>query len=318
MKLNDIYKLAIDIGIKNDLRSKKSIEKNLERIKTKYGNLSKEEKIFFDREKFSNPYLDSRIHYDNKKQVKKVMSGIDIDTGELLMAKQLGFDTVISHHPIGKALVDLGDVMHLQAEVLSQYGIPINIAENLMRMRISEVTREINPANHFKTVRAAEMLNINLINIHTPADNLVANFLKKIIERKKPEYVDEILGILGEIPEYDVAKKQGVGPVLFSGKEENRAGKIAITEITGGTEGSKDIYGKMANAGIGTIIAMHQSEDHRKEAEKSHINVVVAGHISSDSIGMNLFLDELEKAGLKITPCSGLIRHSRIKKSKKE
>ena len=73
----------------------------------------------------------------------------------------------------------------------------------------------------------------------------------------------------------------------------------------------------MAAAGIGTIISMHQSEEHRKEAEKYHINVVIAGHISSDSIGMNLFLDELGKKGIKILPTSGLIRYSRNKKRKK-
>ena len=72
----------------------------------------------------------------------------------------------------------------------------------------------------------------------------------------------------------------------------------------------------MSQAGIGTVIAMHIGEDHRKEAEKAHINVVIAGHISSDSIGMNLFLDELEKKGIEIVPCSGLIRVSRIKKEK--
>ena len=55
-------------------------------------------------------------------------------------------------------------------------------------------------------------------------------------------------------------------------------------------------------------------EEHRKEAEKAHLNIVIAGHMSSDSIGMNLFLDELEKKGIEIIPCSGLIRVSRNKK----
>ena len=67
----------------------------------------------------------------------------------------------------------------------------------------------------------------------------------------------------------------------------------------------------MAQAGIGTVIGMHQSEEHRKEAEKANVNVVIAGHMSSDSIGCNLFLDKLEKQGLEIIPCSGLIRFSR-------
>ena len=76
------------------------------------------------------------------------------------------------------------------------------------------------------------------------------------------------------------------------------------------------MYEKMSQAGIGTILSMHIGEESRKEAEKHHINVVVAGHMSSDSLGMNLFLDELEKKGVKIVPTSGLIRVSRNKESK--
>jgi len=39
--------------------------------------------------------------------------------------------------------------------------------------------------------------------------------------------------------------------------------------------------------------------------------VVIAGHMSSDSLGVNLFLDQLEKQGIEIVFCSGLIRVSR-------
>jgi hypothetical protein len=70
----------------------------------------------------------------------------------------------------------------------------------------------------------------------------------------------------------------------------------------------------MAIAGIGTVIGMHQSEEHRKEAEAAHLNVVIAGHMSSDSLGVNLFLDELERRGIEIIPCSGFDRVSRLQK----
>ena len=68
----------------------------------------------------------------------------------------------------------------------------------------------------------------------------------------------------------------------------------------------------MAQAGVGTVVAMHVSEEHKKEAESANINIVVAGHISSDSLGINLFLDELEKQGIEIIPCSGFTRISRL------
>ena len=46
---------------------------------------------------------------------------------------------------------------------------------------------------------------------------------------------------------------------------------------------------------------------------KNHINLVIAGHMSSDSIGMNLVLDTFEARGVEIVATSGLIRVSRNK-----
>ena len=132
--------------------------------------------------------------------------------------------------------------------------------------------------------------------------------------RKKFEYVSEVIEFFEEIPEYAEAKKRGAGPKLFAGSPENFCGKIALTEITGGTSGAKEIFEKLAQAGIGTIIGMHMSEEHKKEAEKHHLNVVIAGHISSDSVGVNLFLDELEKKGIEVVTCSGLMRVKRSNK----
>lgn len=315
MNIQDMYKLAIDLGIKNDFRSSKEITEYLKEKKEEYVNLPKEDKIYFDLEKLSNPYSDSRIHFDDgKNKIKKVLASIDITQGGLLIARELGVDLVLNHHPVGLALAGLDDVMNYQIDQMEKLGISVNVAEKLIHKRISEVARGINPENHYEIVDAARVLEMNLINIHTPGDNCAAQFVGKEIEKANPRYVKDILKVLGSIPEYQEAKKQASGPMLFSGSEKNRAGKIVVSEFTGGTSGSKDMYTVMANAGVGTIISMHQSEDHRKAAEDAHINVIVAGHISSDSLGMNLILDELEKKGIEIIPFGGLIRISRNKK----
>ncbi len=315
MTIREIYELAIEMGIKNDFRTKKEINEYLRRKKDEYENLSKEEKECFDKERLTNPYSDSRIHNDNgAKKIKKALSGIDISAGGLILARELGADLVINHHPVGLALAGLDGVMDLQIDVMEKIGVPVTMAEKMIHKRISEVARGLNPVNHYETVNAAKLLKVNLMNIHTPADNLVAQFVTKEIEKNKPRYVGEVLDILNNIPEYKEAKRQGAGPVLFAGEQKNRAGRVVVSEMAGGTEGSKEIYGAMANVGVGTIVGMHMSEDHRKEAEAAHINVVIAGHISSDSLGMNLFLDELEKKGIEIIPFGGLIRVSRNRK----
>lgn len=322
MDVKQIFDLGIKMGIESDFRTKAQIEKQLKRVKEQYKKLPKEEQEIFDKEKMTNPYSDTRLHFVNgQKKVKRVIAGVDIDSGDLMIAKYLGdqspkkrIDLAINHHPIGLGLAGLSDVMHLQADVLAMYGVPINVAEGLMKLRIDEVARGVNGANHFKVVDSARNIGVDLINIHTPADNLVAKFLDEKIKKDQPEYVGDIIKSILEIPEYKEAAKKGFGPTIYTGNGNSRCGKIALTELTGGTEGSPKIYEKMANAGVGTVIAMHQSEEHKKAAEKAHINVVIAGHISSDSLGMNLFLDELEKKGIEIVPCSGLIRYSRVKK----
>lgn len=316
MTTQEIYNLAVELGIKADLRGQAAVKKYLDRTKEKYERLDKEEKKEFDKENFTNPYNDTRILADNKKKkIKKVLVGIDMETPELLYAKMEGdIDLVIGHHPEGKALADLSGVMDLQAQLLAGYGVPINIAESVLKPRISEVNRGTHPINHNRPVDMAKLLGIDYMCAHTIADNLGANFLTDILRRKKPEYVGDILKILKDISEFSEAIKINAGPRLFTGDKENSCGQVAVTEWTGGTSGSKEMYEKMAQAGIGTIIGMHMHEEHRAEAEKYHLNVVIAGHMACDSLGMNLFLDELEKKGIKVISCSGLIRIKRKKK----
>ncbi len=314
MKTEEIFNLSINKGKEADFRGSEALNKLLERRSQKYEKLSEKEKEEFDLDSLENPYSDSRIlNIAEDKEIKRVLVGVDIDPAELLLSKEIGnIDLVIAHHPLGRGLASLHEVMELQCDILNQYGVPINIAEGLMKERIEEVARGVSPINHQRTVDAAKHLGINLINSHTPCDILAAKFLKENVEDKGPERIEDLMNLLREIPEYKKAMEFGAGPKIFVGKEENRCGKIAVTEIAGGTAGSPKIYEKMSQAGIGTVIGMHMSEEHKKEAEAANINVVIAGHMSTDSLGINLFLDELEKQGIEIVPCSGLIRISRL------
>ncbi len=316
MKTRDIHNLAIKMGIEFDFRGRNGVQKLLDSKKKKFERMAEKDKEEFDKDALENPYLDSGVYnVADDREIKRVLVGIDIGPEEILIAKELkNIDLVIGHHPVGKGLAQLADVMELQADVCNYYGVPINVAEGLMRERISEVARGVNSANHQRTVDTAKLLGFNLMNSHTPCDNLAAKFLKNLIEDRSPETVGELISVLKEIPEYKEAMKIGVGPKIFVGSPENRCGKIALSEITGGTEGSPKLYEKMAQAGVGTVVGMHISEEHKKEAELAHVNIVIAGHISSDSLGVNLFMDELEKQGIEIIPCSGFTRFSRVSK----
>jgi hypothetical protein len=150
MNIQQIYKLAIEMGVKSDFRSKKEIAEYLKMKKEQYEALPKEEKEYFDKEKLTNPYSDTRIHFDGgKKEIKKIFAGIDVTPGSIYIADELEGDLVLNHHPVGLALAGLDDVMDYQVDQMEKNGVPVAIAEKLIHKRISEVARGINPINHY-------------------------------------------------------------------------------------------------------------------------------------------------------------------------
>jgi putative NIF3 family GTP cyclohydrolase 1 type 2 len=316
MKISEIYEYVIAKGIEKDPRGADVVAAQLAREKKKYEEMKAEDKKEFDTDRLANPYSDTRVLYgDPSAEVKRVLVGIDIEVGEVLLADRLAekgtpVDLIMSHHPEGKALAALHDVMHLQEDVLARYGVPINVAEGIMASRIGEVRRGLMPINHNRAVDAARILNIPLMSAHTVADNQVNSFVQELMDSEQPRTLGDVIKLLKTIPEYAEAVKYNAGPAIVVGSKERRTGKILV-DMTGGTGGSEDAYAKLAQAGVGTLLVMHMGEKHRKEAEKNHVNVIIAGHMASDSLGMNLLLDGLAEKGLEIIPCAGLIRHKR-------
>lgn len=317
MKLKEIYQLAIEMGKRHDIRGN-YINKLLEDKLAEYGQLPDSQKDEFDVEALTNPYSDTRILVGTgEEKIKTIMCGIDIETPEILLADRLNqkgqkIDMVLAHHPEGKAYAALYDVMHVQADMLNAAGVPINIGEALMAERISEVRRTIMPINHQRAVDTARLLDIPFMCVHSPADNLVDHYLQNKFIDQQYSTLQDVLDILLTIPEYKKARELKAGPRIIAGDKHKRAGKIFI-KMTGGTAGSEKAYEKMALAGVGTIIGMHMPEKHRDAAQASHINVIIAGHMASDSLGMNLFLDQLEKKNITVIPCAGLLRVARGK-----
>ncbi|MEI6632049.1 MAG: NGG1p interacting factor NIF3 [bacterium] len=267
-------------------------------------------------------YEDTAILYgDPRTQVKKIMVGIDIEVAELLLADKLrqeeGLDLVIAHHPEGRAWAAFYEVMHLQIAMLVKAGISRKVAEKLIEERKFEVERRVLPANHMRSVDAARLLKLPFMCMHTPADNHAHNFLQRLMDKEKPKKVSDILDILREIPEYKEAAGNNAGPRIILGSPNRAAGKIFL-EMTGGTEGPSEVFDKFYKSGIRTLISMHLGEEHLKKVKDAKLNVVIAGHISSDTLGLNLLLDGVEKEErLEVIGCSGFrrIRRSLLSKN---
>lgn len=316
MTLQEIYELAIAMGMKADPRGLAAAEGSLLRAKKAFDELAEKKKKYFDHEALKNPYSDSRIlNGDPKSHIRKVMAGIDAETAEVLLVDRLNqkgqnIDVIISHHPSGHALASLYDVMDIQVDMYADDGVPVNVAHALMEERKANVQRRFGPLNHSRAVDAAKILGVPLLALHTIWDNVGNNFMREYLKKKKFDTVGEVLEYVNELPEFIEAIKGKSGPTIVSGSEKSKAGKVSV-HFTGGTNPSKELYIELAKAGVGTIVEMHVPEEAIQELRKLHINIIDCGHIAADSIGANLYLDELEKMGIEVVPCSGLIRVKR-------
>lgn len=293
MKLINFYNQAIHFGRSVDPRKDKSKIKN---------------------------FADSAILFGRPDlEIEKIMVGIDIEVADLLLAENIrqreGLDLVVAHHPEGRSYVDLHEVMKLQIDLLAQAGVARKTAARLMEERMLEVERRILPQNHTRPVDAARLLGMPFMNVHTPADNHVYSYLNAFFKRKlnNLSLLEDVVKILLTIPEYGMAKKFNTGPRIIIGNPKRRVGKILL-EMTGGTEGSKDVFDKLYKAGVRTLVSMHLSEEHFKKVRDANLNVVIAGHISSDTLGLNLLLDNIEvsaKQTFPVVACSGFTRIKR-------
>jgi putative NIF3 family GTP cyclohydrolase 1 type 2 len=314
MKLIDFYRFVVKKGVEKDPRSRAEMAKQISDSKKEFRGLKGVDAKCYDKERFFNPYADTRILYgDPDRDIRTIMVGVDMEGPELVAADRLNekgkeIDLVVAHHPEGTAYANFYDVMHLQENALARLGIPLETGRELLKERIGEVERAVAGANHTRSVDIARLLDIPFMCVHTPADNHVNNYLQKLFDAKKPKTMGDTLNMLKTIPEYTDALKKHAGPRILIGDPKKKAGKIFV-DMTGGTEGPKRIFPRLAQAGVGTIVAMHLSEEHFKNAKAEMMNVIIAGHIASDTLGLNLLLDEVDKKEkLRVVPCSGFVR----------
>lgn len=318
MKLKDIYESAYRAGIAADPRGRDGVQRVLDRAKKAFDELAEAKRWEFDVESLVNPYADTRILVgDREREVTRMMVGIDLESAEVLLAHTLRsrgevVDLLLAHHPEGRALARLEEVMGLQADVWHRFGVSLAYGDAALGDRMSEVMRAFHARNNEQAVAAARLLDLPFMCCHTPADNNVNKFLQDRCDPLGDEgTVEELIDMLKEIPEYRQAVVDGSGPTLFEGGPKRRTGKIMV-DMTGGTSGPVDSISKLAAAGVGTIVGMHMGEEHRKRAKEERVNVVIAGHISSDSLGMNLIIDSFERNGVDVVACSGFTRVSRV------
>src|SRR2546425_11318933 len=71
--------------------------------------------------------------------VRRALFGIDADAGDLLIAKQLGYDLLINHHPTGgESQVEFPRVLSRHAVLLERAGVPPDAARKAVQALLDE------------------------------------------------------------------------------------------------------------------------------------------------------------------------------------
>lgn len=242
--------------------------------------------------------------------LKRALFGIDIDIGDLLFARQAGFDVVVAHHPLGGSAASprFTQVMWGMLDMLVAEGVAEPLARCAVAARVQQVHRRRHVANYNRVADTAAMIGLPLLNVHLPPDLVTRRFLECLVREKAGPRtaVGELVEAICALPEMLGSM---VKPELWLGEPENCAGRTTVA-IAGGTNGGYPVFRALYAVGVSTIITMHIDEAElaclKAEAEP-HWNLIVSGHMPSDSIGLNRLIWALEDRGLECVRSSGII-----------
>jgi len=233
--------------------------------------------------------------------IKKILFGIDAGVPELLLAKQMGFDAVIAHHPPGGlSSINFHHVFkrHIQQMVLA--GVPKEEAENAVKKKLEQLEVEAHTRNYAHAIDVAKILKMPYMNIHTPLDEVGRRIMSEQIQRRIRENstVQDVIYALEELPEF---KNATTKIKIRLGKAENLAGKVVVSHGAG-TNGGYEVANAYFRYGVRTVIYIHISPGDLEKLKTENLgNLVVTGHIASDSVGINPFIKELENKKISVT-----------------
>jgi putative NIF3 family GTP cyclohydrolase 1 type 2 len=239
---------------------------------------------------------DSAVHVKGR-NIKKVLIAIDVGTAELMLARHLGCDAVIAHHPIGVASVNFYKVFDRHVDFMMEHGVPKKIA----RQAVGKLKERVETRNHADiysdVVGTAKALSMPLVNVHQPCDEYMRQVILKAIKSGRTEYVSDIGRSISKIPEF---RNAATKVEVKLGSEKSRAGHWALV-VAAGTNGGYHIAKAYLEHGVSTVIYLHidYGDLTKMREDKLDGNLMVMGHLAGDSIGLNGLADLLEGMGIE-------------------
>ncbi len=245
--------------------------------------------------KFDRVPADSGVWVPGK-DIEKILFAVDGGPAEIAVARDQGYDALVVHHPMGPARLTFYKVVARQAAFMREKGVPEKVAgaatEDLMR----KIEVRAHPTNYLHDVDLARKLDLPLMNIHLPIDQVTREFLLGAIRRSGAKTVGDLVESLTKIPEFARAKTK---IEVRMGSPRDPLGNWVLV-FAAGTNGGYPVANAYFDAGVDTVIYLHVDYDELVRLRKEDKgNLTVLGHMAGDSIGINLFLKELKKKGVR-------------------
>ncbi len=246
---------------------------------------------------FKSVPADSEVHVKGRR-IRKALVAIDVGVAELLLARDLGCDAVIAHHPAGgSAKLEGYKVFLRHIDQLREAEVPEYAAKQAIEPKLRALELQHHPDNYDQTPSAAKKLRMPLVSIHSPCDEIGRKMIQRSLKGvDENSTVRDVVNRIGRFPEF----RKAVSKIeVRLGSPKNKAGKIAISHAAY-TNGGYEIAKTYFQNGVGTLSYIHIAEaDLTKLASEPSGNLIVLGHIASDWLGVNRLLNELEKKGLE-------------------
>ncbi|MCR1898887.1 Nif3-like dinuclear metal center hexameric protein [Irregularibacter muris] len=254
---------------------------------------------------FDDIPADSEIYVEGG-EIKKILFGVDIDSSDLYYAKENGYDAVIAHHPQG-SIINAYEVYQDHIKVMKQFGVPEEVARNTIEEKYGILKISVQSSNYENTISVAKMLDMPFLNIHQPLDEIGRRLMQQRVDEvcsNGNATLMEVVKALSSFKEMQIAR---TNVELLIGEEKDRAGKTVIAHGTY-TNGGYDVANTYFENGIDTVVYIHIAyADYVKLKKEKKGNLIVSGHIASDSLGINPFVKALREKGLEVTTIKGIL-----------
>src|SRR3989442_5105631 len=111
---------------------------------------------------FKSIPADSEIHVKGRR-IRKVLVAIDVGVAELLLARDLGCDAVVAHHPAGgRARLEGYKVFLRHIDQLRAAGVPEDAAKEAIKPKLRALELQHHPENHDQKPKASIKLRMPL------------------------------------------------------------------------------------------------------------------------------------------------------------